>query len=209
MEGLGRYLESSQLADVEVEADGRVFPAHRIVLARHSLLLRQIFEDAPEELLPLRLVVVCSPGTPCSAVVKEEKEGAGKVEVVLPPGAWPLVASFMYEGWVLLHPNNVLPLFDCAVRLKVRPPPPPPPPFSRKRRVTHLMRVRVRCAVCVIRSLACMRSARGSSRPARETSWDWPRRLVSGTSLPLKVRAARTHAHTHTRAHVASLATLD
>jgi hypothetical protein len=69
-----------------------------------------------------------------------------------------------------------------------------------------VMRVRVCACVCVcvcgtrtIRSLACMRSARGSSRPARETSWGWPLRLVSGTSLPLKVRATHTHAHAYAR----------
>jgi hypothetical protein len=128
MEGLRRYLESSQLADVEVEADGRLFPAHRIVLARHSLLLRQLFQnlhDSPHFALPHRLIVRSEKGEHTTEWTKgcdDVMEGANKIEVVLPPGAWPLVASFMYQGSVLLHPNNVLPLFDSAARLQARSP---------------------------------------------------------------------------------------
>ena len=128
MEGLRRYLESSQLADVEVEADGRLFPAHRIVLARHSLLLRQLFQNlhgSPHFALPHRLIVRSEEGEHTTEGTKgsdDVMESANKIEVVLPPGAWPLVASFMYQGSVLLHPNNVLPLFDSAARLQARPP---------------------------------------------------------------------------------------
>jgi hypothetical protein len=116
MAAVGRYLEAPQLADVEVEADGRLFHAHRIVLARHSLRLRRILEDAAHLPLPLRIVVrswgACEEGE-----LPEGDFTHGHIE--LPPGAWPMVASFMYAGSVMLHSNNVLPLFDSAARLKV------------------------------------------------------------------------------------------
>lgn len=123
MRRLGRFLDSARLADVEVLADGRSYHAHRVVLARHSLVLRGLFTKEGNHGMvhgPFRLSV----STPCPGPERhdEGEEGASQASgaVELPPGVWPLLAAYMYEESLVLHQHNVLPLFDSAVRLKAR-----------------------------------------------------------------------------------------
>ena len=128
-----QFLQSQILTDVAIDAsygslgsaDGR-FPAHRVILARNSLLFRSHFCRIDDQKDATKQPRHSPPNTiSLSELIPSRKDGEEATQsVVLDPDSqlcsmFPQVLRYIYSGQTDIHEGNVLALLLCALKLQI------------------------------------------------------------------------------------------